>query len=364
MKKIYLPGINGLRGIAALIVVIFHVTRGLTRFEIKIPHWIDFLFTRNSGNDAVTIFFAISGFLITYLLLNEKRKYPSVDIKKFYTRRILRIWPIYYLYLIVACGISIITHDKTLIHSIPYYIFFAGNIARVLSIPHPFYLIHYWSLGVEEQFYLFWPFIFKFFKKELPPIVSMLAVILLLLLFNYQSGIQKPFSELIEYAAKFQGIIFGSIAALLYAKNVNYFKFCFNKILQAISLILIPLMFAGLIMNNYFHDTVMSVLSVIIIAALIENKSYFLKTETKVLNYLGKISYGLYIWHPFIIWIFLRLFKNIIIPDQYLIWVICVGTPLISILIADISYRYFEVKFLKMKRKFVIIPSSNTADDI
>jgi peptidoglycan/LPS O-acetylase OafA/YrhL len=364
MKKVYLPGINGLRGIAAMLVVIHHVTKGLSRYKIAIPKWIDIAFTRNAGSDAVTIFFVISGFLITYLLLAETKLNGAINIKKFYLRRILRIWPVYYLYLFIAIIISFVMHDKLLFHYLPFYIFFAGNIPTIVNVM-PFYIVHFWSLGVEEQFYLFWPFIFKYFKGKLIALLFVLAAILCLqpLLSNDNTNhLNHTFYIFIRFVSNFQGILIGCITALLFSKNRMYFSFCFNKICQAAALILMVLLITNGIWIDCFHDAITSVLSVIILIALIENKSFFLKTENKVLNHLGKISYGLYVWHPFVMWLFLRMSKQIIVPAEYLIWIICIGTPLFSILIADISYRYFEVRFLKMKRKFMIVPSSNTAE--
>lgn len=107
--------------------------------------------------DGVTLFFVISGFLITYLLLNEQEKSHRVSIPKFYMRRILRIWPIYYFYLIVALSVTTLWSDS----NIWYYIFFGANVPFILTVGI-WPIVHYWSIGVEEQFYLYWPWIVKF----------------------------------------------------------------------------------------------------------------------------------------------------------------------------------------------------------
>src|SRR5690349_15528394 len=106
-KAIYLPGLNGLRAIAALAVVISHTTVALSDYGLNNKIFGESSDGRATGlklaGYGVTIFFTLSGFLITYLLLKEK-ELGTIKIKNFYIRRILRIWPLYYGYLILALG--------------------------------------------------------------------------------------------------------------------------------------------------------------------------------------------------------------------------------------------------------------------
>src|SRR5258705_5003952 len=147
-RTLYLPGLNGLRAIAALAVVITHITFVLSAFHLDpfifgsskngMPRGLDM------AGFGVSIFFAISGFLITFLLQNEKEIQP-INIKNFYLRRILRIWPLYYLYLIIAVLTIIALGFNLNIKSLVLYLFFAANIPYILNIPLQF-LSHYWSL--------------------------------------------------------------------------------------------------------------------------------------------------------------------------------------------------------------------------
>ncbi|MEJ0054763.1 MAG: acyltransferase family protein [Bacteroidota bacterium] len=104
-------------------------------------------------------FFSLSGFLITYLLLEENKE-SGIDIKNFYTRRILRIWPLYYLYLVLCLITSLLFGMPFPSASIVFYVLLMANIPFVFGYALPF-LSHFWSLGVEEQFYSFWPWIVK-----------------------------------------------------------------------------------------------------------------------------------------------------------------------------------------------------------
>src|SRR5688572_17546909 len=92
-NRIHLPGLNGIRAIAALAVIFSHIGLSLHQFGLKSLPDIDL------AGYGVTIFFALSGFLITYHLLIEKQRFERVNIRQFYIRRILRIWPLYYLYI-------------------------------------------------------------------------------------------------------------------------------------------------------------------------------------------------------------------------------------------------------------------------
>lgn len=123
-KAIHLPGLNGLRAIAALSVMWGHV------FQSTFGNWGGVEgFALPVVADGVTLFFVISGFLITYLLLNEEAQSRHISIPRFYVRRILRIWPIYYLYMAIALTVSHSWNDS----NVWYYLFFGANIPFVLT---------------------------------------------------------------------------------------------------------------------------------------------------------------------------------------------------------------------------------------
>ena len=177
---IHLSGLNGLRAIAALSVVVAHVT---------LDHIADFGFPNNfdfaMADYGVTLFFVISGFLITFLLLKEIENTSTISVPKFYARRILRIWPIYYLFIIISFIVCWIFNSEIQFYNQNFwlYIFFASNIPLVFH-QQIFILAHYWSIGVEEQFYALWPWLVKFSKNKLLLIsLSVFGVIFLLKLF-------------------------------------------------------------------------------------------------------------------------------------------------------------------------------------
>jgi len=175
-----LHGLNGIRAIASLAVIISHTTQSLGEFNLD-----RYLFGKFSdGNPiglllagyGVSMFFVLSGFLITYLLQEEGAK-AKIDIKKFYVRRILRIWPLYYLYLGFVILLMIINDKPINVTSLIYYVFFSANIPFILETGL-LYLGHYWSLGVEEQFYLFWPWLVRNGKYLLQIIILLIIVLI------------------------------------------------------------------------------------------------------------------------------------------------------------------------------------------
>jgi peptidoglycan/LPS O-acetylase OafA/YrhL len=178
-RSIHFAGLNGLRALAALSVVISHITLSLGKFHLDPKIFGTFKDGSPKGllmaGYGVTIFFVLSGFLITYLLQAEKEA-GEIDIKKFYVRRVLRIWPLYYAYFAVAVIILRIFDIHTDWGTWPYYIFLAANIPFIMKSGINS-VEHYWSLGVEEQFYLFWPWVNKKLDKGLVPFACTLIVV-------------------------------------------------------------------------------------------------------------------------------------------------------------------------------------------
>lgn len=185
-QKIYFPNLNGLRFIASFLVIIHHIEQIKSISKID-NYWEAIPFVGIIGKLGVVLFFVLSGFLITYLLLAEEYFFKNISIRKFYMRRILRIWPLYFLIIFLAFfvlpNVDIFTfpgYGKDVIYSnlllklFLYVIFFPNLVLTLLGIVP--YASHTWSIGTEEQYYLVWPIILKYFKKY--RIILMLFIIL------------------------------------------------------------------------------------------------------------------------------------------------------------------------------------------
>ena len=152
----YFKGLNGIRAVAAVGVMISHSLQEMHNFGFKRMSALQF------GGIGVTIFFTLSGFLITYLLLKEIENYKTIDIRKFYLRRVLRIWPLYFFYvlLVFVCSRYLFLSPLDNWKYIYLYVLFFSNLAFNFNV-YPNFMGHLWSIAIEEQFYAFWPFVLK-----------------------------------------------------------------------------------------------------------------------------------------------------------------------------------------------------------
>lgn len=356
-NTVYLSGLNGLRAIAAISVVIGHVT-SFTSFDFNLS-------TANVGFDGVTLFFVISGFLITYLLLLEKQKTNNVEIKKFYVRRILRIWPIYYL-VIAVCLVVALFHDgisDIFTTTILYYIFFAANIPMVLNTGISI-IVHYWSIGVEEQFYLIWPWIVKLVRNRIIPV----TVIIICVLFLVKSGswfyLGKG-SLLYKFLSvtRFHCMLIGAVGAMLFKDNNRIFIYALtNKLVQIFAwLFMVILAFNIIQLPAPLSGEITAFISLIVIVGqVVPNKRKIIELENKFLDFLGKISYGLYVIHPLVILLFSYIYKDLNLTSLAQTIVVYSSVILTTIFISYVSYEYYEKPFLKVKKQFMVVQSSNS----
>jgi len=361
-QRIYLPGLNGLRAIAAITVMFSHMFYSFGNWglkPIKLP-----LF-----EGGVTLFFVISGFLITYLLLNEQAKTNSIQIGKFYIRRILRIWPLYYSYIILSILVLYLfgNIEEIINKNLWCYIFFGANIPLILS-SGILIIVHYWSLGVEEQFYLFWPCVFKFSKGKILYIT--IGFICFWLAFKYGSWILFSNKSIIYRffaVTSFQSMMLGAFGAILYfRKNVFFIKLVGNFPIQILGWL--SLLFSGFFIE-YIPAVIrfefISLISLVLIIGQVENKWKFLSFENRYFDFIGRISYGIYIIHPMIIYIFSNLWSRVIVDrfePKYQYPIIYFIVTVLTVLTAFFSYKFLEKPFLLYKDKYAVVKSSNSSN--
>ena len=175
MGKFHLKGLDTYRGIAALIVLISHIELFKNKFGFK-SHIENSFFKYTGGHTAVILFFVLSGFLITLLLLNEKGTYQKISLRNFYLRRIFRVWPLYFIILFLSyLLIDFSPSNTTIILCLTIF----PNIAHAIGGGW-FVSPQIWSIGVEEQFYIAWPLIVKN-KKNILNIVIVIFILFSLL---------------------------------------------------------------------------------------------------------------------------------------------------------------------------------------
>ena len=233
----YFPNLNGVRTIAALMVFVGHVELNKSYFGLT----NNFQSVKRLGELGVSLFFVLSGFLITYLLLREKDEYGKINIKFFYLRRVLRIWPLYYLVVLL----SLFVLPNLSIFQMPYFhldletnyqffmvcfmfVFFLPNVLINLKLV-PF-ATQTWSIGTEEQFYLAWPILIdraSDLKKWLFGIFLLYNLFLVVLSNSFFDSI--PYIDLIRnytHLMQMNALSLGAIASyFLYTKNKFFLAF-------------------------------------------------------------------------------------------------------------------------------------------
>ncbi|MEI6185180.1 MAG: acyltransferase, partial [Bacteroidota bacterium] len=180
----FFPNLQIVRGIAALLVVLNHIYSKEVFFPSIITQPFEHWFV-NFGVTGLTIFFCLSGFLITNILLNQKQVTKTIHIRSFYINRILRIWPLYFFLIILGQFILPLVMESNFeggnIHSFfmqksLLYLAFLPNYVFFIFQPHNPYIDVTWSIGVEEQFYLFWPHCIKKTKSVLGICITLLLL--------------------------------------------------------------------------------------------------------------------------------------------------------------------------------------------
>ncbi len=299
-KSIHLKGLNGIRAIAVLSVVFSHVFVNLNKFGLpKLKNGWEL------ANFGVTMFFTLSGFLITFLLLKEKAEFSTISIKQFYVRRILRIWPLYYFCLIITLLVMYFyIHDK-ITGVTCFYLFLGANIPSALGLAFPL-LTHYWSLGVEEQFYLFWPWLIKKFS----PLKAVVFFLILFMALKLSLRFLMPLSFAYQFIflSRFDCMAIGAFGAILaYQRNNLFLKICFHPVIEIACLIVIVLIALNLLtVTDFLKHDLYSVATLVIIINVAFNPKTVISLDNRVFEFVGKISYGIYIYHIGIIFLISR----------------------------------------------------------
>lgn len=381
MKKVYFPNLNGIRFIAAFLVVVHHIEqlKGLYR----LPNLCHNKSVEMIGGLGVTLFFVLSGFLITYMLFVEKEHVGTIDVKSFYVRRILRIWPLYFFVLLLAFfllpevqSLSFPVYSQYLpndfANKLLLFIVFLPNVAMLIYPPVPF-ASQAWSIGVEEQFYLLWPLLMKFFRNSFVVLLSVIFFYWLMEISIYVTLLYKKsgayhdkaifFKNFLEYT-RINCMAIGGIGSYLLFKNNGCLIYLYSKITQCLAYLSVLLLIGYAVKIPYLNNEIYSILFIIIILNLATNCRSIFSLNNKFFDYLGKISYGLYMYHPLAIIISIVMFVNLKNNIKFFPYgniFIYSTSVLLAILISSLSYEFFEKYFIKKKINFSNIVSGDNA---
>lgn len=337
--------LDSLRFVAVFMVLIEHLAYSLG------SHF-------SAGYFGVDLFFVISGFLITKILLQTDGSFIQ-GYKNFLGRRLLRILPLYYLLILILLLLGN-THVKSYLL---YCISFTYNYAIVYFNLPTHAITHFWSLCVEEQFYLFWPLVVLPLKRYRK---SLLIFVLLFVVFCYGQFFFKWISPLVKYTwvgliPQCYAIGIGAIGAIVFNEKKTMTSFFTNRNIEW-------LMFLTLLIFLLSHSPFKFIFTPLVCLFLVLKCYYFGFTEKlfngffsiKILAYLGTISYGIYLFHlPLYYYLNNSFFVNYIFNHFAFLknhgWLIRFPMySFISILLAGLSYRFFESPLLKLKDRYFL----------
>lgn len=364
----FLPNLNGLRFLGALMVFIFHVfTLGREHWgEFRESTWFSALYKLASkGHHGVGLFFVLSGFLITHLLLKEIERNGSINVKNFFIRRVLRIWPLYYFLIIFGfLMFPLLPFGQGTDHSVLNYALFISNLDEIwngANDPLNFLTIS-WSVSIEEQFYLSWMLlmlVLPFFRKGkyLFHLFSLIILSTVIFRFLYHND------ERIMYYHTFANIsdlAIGGLAAL----GVSQFKWNEKMVnlsklkvilIYVIGIVLVVL--STVIFKNELRSVECLVLGSFFAFVVLEQAygKHFPLRMDRVPGFFqgGKITYGFYMFHCIVIYYMTSIFNLYNLTDQ--LWQFMLYIALVLLFtsgISIVSYRYFEHPLLKLKKKF------------
>lgn len=348
-KLTHLPALDGVRGIAALMVMVFHYWQGRGLEHLGIPARLSKVAV--FGQTGVDLFFVLSGFLITRILIYT-REQPHY-FRNFYGRRVLRILPLYYLYLGIFFFILPFI-DKTGIAPFSqtwWYWFYAQNVPDTFTRLSAYGPLHYWSLAVEEHFYMVWPFlVFLVSARTLTwlsaGVIGMSIAVRAFFVFGLKVGV------FYFTLCRMDALAFGALLACLEATGkLDGFRKTLGVVLGAL---LLPLIIAWLLLSGSGADLLQvlkfSFVGLIYFAVL---GLVVLYKDTlwvgrlfgnRVLRWVGKISYGLYVYHGLC---FYLVDKATLAPVVNLLFSFAA-----AFLVSWLSFRFFETPFLRLKRWF------------
>ena len=378
-RKTYFENLDALRFFAFLSVFISHIALFLG-YESNNP---SFEFIKKGflihGDLGVSFFFVLSGFLITFLLLTEKNNSGKISLPHFYLRRILRIWPLYFLILILGffviyplainSGINFPFLTTESYTSLPWYLFLGANIKMAFFGAGSVVLAVLWSISIEEQFYLIWPTILSFISRKnitkvLFVIIGMSFVYRFYYYNNYNIVKYSTFSVMSDLAI---GALI-AYATMYLPRIISIFKNCPKYIIAMVYIFgfaLVPLrtllpVFIHGFLYRFIYTTEPIVFSIffafIILEQNVSEHSLVKLGRFKFINYLGVRSYGLYCYHMIAIFCTFYIFHTFGIPDvnhNYILYILEIITSFaLAVIFSVISYRYFEKRLLNLKEKY------------
>lgn len=339
LAKREIPTLNGLRAIAVLFVILYHL-------GVTVP-----------GGFGVLVFFVLSGFLITWLLLSEYQKTGDISLKNFYVRRTLRIFPAYYAYLFLLVGILLATRKAIIVPQAAAALLYVNNYYQaILGDPNTGFS-HTWSLAIEEQFYLIWApsiVVLLRYRKVFPVLVTAIVTICAYRLFLVSINVHQGYIyEAFDTRAD-QLLIGCLLAWLLFKKQwIGLFRFvCRPWVVAVIVLTLAILNLAELRYGTTFRDTVAFTFEPSLVAILIpglihaDGSVVYRTLQSALVSGIGRISYAMYLYQQLVIGPVDKMLREKPLIARVF------AALFVTIAVALCSYYLVEKPFLRLRDHF------------
>ena len=312
-------------------------------------------------------FFVLSSFLITYLILTEKKFTKKFLASKFLIRRALRVWPLYFIivalgYLAYAIASGISSIEMSALPNPLYFLFFLVNFFAIENgMDFLFFMAFLWSISIEEQFYLFWAFLMKFYRKNVFPIFCLVLILTSILFRFYYSGDDRMlFFHTVSTLGNFGVGAYAAFIAFNRNRIWNWITSRSKYVYRLFYLCLLILIFSFhelqeltyfVEFQRIFYSVLFAIL--ILIQGFSANPGWS-AGRSKVIDHLGKISYGLYCYHGVVITVLVKSLDYFHYPNSpiqtYLLFPILIFA--FTVFIAHLSYQYIEKPFLRIKNRF------------
>ena len=355
--------LNGIRALSILAVIWHHACDG-----------VDFLPILRLGFLGVDMFFVLSGFLIVTLLLRETERTGTISLKKFYVRRTLRIFPLYYLFLLgttilFAFGVRDPEAVRAYWQSLPYWLTYTSNWVPITTLGMMGLMAPLWSLATEEQFYLVWPAIQKYARVGVRIGIALLGIAVCqasnfrLLDGFYASTFGIRFEQLNILQATFTPILLGVLLA-----HMLHDRRWFRAVGPLLGMPGIGLLLAGLLVGMCSIDrpeiSGIQRLSIqatmfLILGSCVVREDHSLRgvLTRRPLARIGEVSYGMYMLHLLALIFVWGALKRMGLPmdppDRFPGWLVrYAGTVAVTWLAAEVSYRFIEARFLRLRDRF------------
>lgn len=348
-------------------------------FLLHIPLQGDFpifSFLKSGGGIGVSLFFVLSGFLITYLLVFEKIQHGQISLKRFFLRRSFRIYPLFFFLVLIAFVLPYNFKEEIGFHMVGggydfdwrYSFFFLENYKMLImdNFPKTTPLSVFWSLCIEEHFYIVWMIVIFFLpvKRMLPFLLFSVGVAWLARYFdnaiwqNYMIQQNDLFTNIDYFAI---GGILGYLVAKDYQRVASWiqniethWKYIF--ILSIIGMVVFQdhILPSDIYIISIFRPTIIAIAFTLLIAVFIPENSSIRISDNNIISYLGKISYGLYVYHIIFVHVIFQYFikHKILMDDWFTVGGFMIAVMGGSILVSMLSFKFLEQPFLEWRKKF------------